>query len=436
MVGRGGGFIDHGACQPGEFHVRLSFFIQSLLQHAGRFFKPEPGRQSARRAIAGNLIMLDALRSADEAGIPHIWAGLFSDQLRAFFHKTLHGLACVPAKACAHALGNFFQTVHMAARLVQVDLQISAQLGVGGRPGHARQRGDDLFFSAVKVAELMLQQVFEGVEFHERRIAGRKQPGWITRLPALKRVQAAPLRRAGAAAGDAFHKGNAPLTLSFMNTKDELIEWLRDAYAMEKAMEIALKKQMDSDETLQPLRDLFEIHHAETQNHAQAVEGCLKSLDSNTSAVKTTFAEAIETMKSVGASFTRDAGVKAMLASYAAEHFEIGCYLALIAGARNLGLPDIAQTCEKILADEKRMADWLEANVTHAVTSYLKEASTESQSRAAGAPAPRRHVEDIDTPVEAGADDDPADAFRSEESRAVAAPPAQRRQVNVPVVLR
>lgn len=230
-----------------------------------------------------------------------------------------------------------------------------------------------------------------------------------------------------------------------MNTQEELIEWLRDAYAMEKAMEIALKKQIDSDDTLQPLRDLFEVHYVETQRHAAAVEGCLKSLGSNTSALKTTFAEAIETMKSIGTSFARDSGVKAMLASYAAEHFEIGCYLALIAGARNLNLPDIATACEEILADEQRMADWLEANVPLAVTSYLKESATEDDAAekvAAPPPQPHRHVADVDTPVEAGSDDDPAEALRQEREQEAAAREAAERtrfqvaQAAMPVMVR
>ncbi|MGV3662313.1 MAG: DUF892 family protein [Prosthecobacter sp.] len=228
-----------------------------------------------------------------------------------------------------------------------------------------------------------------------------------------------------------------------MNTQEELIEWLRDAYAMEKAMEIALKKQMDSDDTLQPLRDLFEVHYVETQGHAAAVEGCLKTLGSNTSALKTTFAEAIETMKSISSSFAKDSGVKSMLASYAAEHFEIGCYLALIAGARNLDLPDIARTCEEILADEQRMADWLEANVPQAVTSYLKESATEEgEKKAEAAPTPTRHVAPIDTPIEAGADDDPAEALRQEREQAAAVEDATEKarlqvtQAAMPVMIR
>lgn len=194
-----------------------------------------------------------------------------------------------------------------------------------------------------------------------------------------------------------------------MNTKDELIEWLRDAYAMEKAMEMTLKKQMESDDVLEPLRDQFEAHHAETQLHAGLVESCLRQIGGNVSAVKTTLAETVELLKSIGTSFARDAHVKEVLAAYAAEHFEIGCYTALGAGARQLGFTDIAYTCETILAEEKRMAAWLETNLPQAVISYLQEPA--SLSADAHPPAPRQHVEDIDTPVEAGSDDDPSEAL-------------------------
>jgi ferritin-like metal-binding protein YciE len=194
-----------------------------------------------------------------------------------------------------------------------------------------------------------------------------------------------------------------------MNTKNELIEWLRDAYAMEKAMEMTLKKQMERDDILEPLRDQFETHHAETQLHAELVESCLRQVGANISTLKTTLAEAVEMLKNAGASFARDAHVKEVLAAYSAEHFEIGCYTALIAGAQRLGFTDVASVCEDILADEKRMADWLEANLPQAVTSYLQEPASDDAS--APPSPPRQRVEDIDTPVEAGSDDDPAEAL-------------------------
>lgn len=160
-----------------------------------------------------------------------------------------------------------------------------------------------------------------------------------------------------------------------MTTKDELIDWLRDAYAMEKAMLITLGKQIDSEDTLPPLRAELKVHRVQTQRHARLMEECLHKLGGDVSMLKTTFAETIEGMKSMGASFARDAGVKTMLAAHAAEHFEIGCYIALAAGARNLGMTDIAMICEEVLTEERHMAAWLEQNLQHAVTSYLRKNS-------------------------------------------------------------
>lgn len=220
----------------------------------------------------------------------------------------------------------------------------------------------------------------------------------------LGEAQALSLRRGGRVGCNIW--ANPP---SYMNTKDELIEWLRDAYAMEKALELSLKNQIDSDDTLQPLREQYETHYVETQMHASAVEGCLKSLGAAPSALKTTFAQTLEAMKNIGPSFAKDAGVKAMLAAYASEHFEIGCYIALAAGARNLDMPDIAKVCDDILVDEKRMAEWLQRNLPNAVTSYLREAEATEAFRPPAQPTHR--VAPIDTPIEAGADDDPADAF-------------------------
>lgn len=223
-----------------------------------------------------------------------------------------------------------------------------------------------------------------------------------------------------------------------MNTKDELIEWLCDAYAMEKALEISLKKQIDSDDTLQPLREQFESHYVETQRHAGAVEAALKSLDATPSLLKTTFAQSLETMKSIGSSFAKDAGVKAMLAAYASEHFEIGCYVALAAGARNLDMPEIEKMCDEILVDEKRMADWLEINLPNAVSSYLREADDDEVKDSTAAPhvsPPTRRVADIDTPIEAGADDDPAEALRNDDAEKEADHQAAT-QANMAVLIR
>jgi ferritin-like metal-binding protein YciE len=158
-----------------------------------------------------------------------------------------------------------------------------------------------------------------------------------------------------------------------MKTKQELFEWLRDAHAMEKAMEIALQKQIASESVALVVREQLTTHLAETQRHAIAVAGCLKRLGTDTSTVKTVFAQGLEMIRGASTAFAGDSRVKDMLTACAAEHFEIACYTALRAGAERFGIADVVQTCDLILKDERRMADWLEANLPHIVMSYLEE---------------------------------------------------------------
>ncbi|MBE2281949.1 MAG: ferritin-like domain-containing protein [Prosthecobacter sp.] len=158
-----------------------------------------------------------------------------------------------------------------------------------------------------------------------------------------------------------------------MKTKQELIEWLRDAHAMEKAMEIALQKQIASESVALVVREQLTAHLAETERHAIAVAGCLQRLGADISTVKTVFAQGLEMIRGAGTVFTGDSRVKDMLTTCAAEHFEIACYTALRSGAERFAVADVIQTCDIILKDERRMAEWLEANLPHVVMSYLEE---------------------------------------------------------------
>ncbi|MDB6005921.1 MAG: hypothetical protein JWR15_2908 [Prosthecobacter sp.] len=176
-----------------------------------------------------------------------------------------------------------------------------------------------------------------------------------------------------------------------MKAQTEFIDWLRDAYAMEKGMELTLAQQRD-DETAPPIfREQAAAHCIETQRHAEAVEACLKNLGADVSTLKTTLAQGVELAKNAGSGFARDGHVKHLLAAYASEHFEIACYTALRTGAERLGLTEFAKTCAHIIAEEKRMAEWIETHLPQIVSAHLD--LTEVQKSAAE--KARRLVEDI-----------------------------------------
>jgi ferritin-like metal-binding protein YciE len=164
-----------------------------------------------------------------------------------------------------------------------------------------------------------------------------------------------------------------------MSTKrEELIDWLRDAYAMERGLETTLGKQVQNEDMPELLREQARVHLEETKAHAEAVKACLQQLGTDTSALKTGVAQAMEMAKGFGTNFARDERVKDLLMAVASEHFEIACYRALRVGAELAGEPGIVAVCDRIIPDDQRMAYWLAEYRPMVVGGYLREETTAS----------------------------------------------------------
>lgn len=158
-----------------------------------------------------------------------------------------------------------------------------------------------------------------------------------------------------------------------MNARDEIIDWLRDAYAMERGLETTLKKQADKDDLMPQVRQRAATHLDETRRHAEEVKAVLQSLGTDTSSLKTGMGVMAEMTKGLGSKFARDERIKDLLAAYSMEHFEIACYVALAAAAKAAGLPQVVDMCERIIPDEERMARALHDSLPTEVRSYLFE---------------------------------------------------------------
>ena len=85
-----------------------------------------------------------------------------------------------------------------------------------------------------------------------------------------------------------------------MDAKEEIISWLRDAYAMERSQEMALEEMSMSGRHSSECRTSAAMHLTETRQHAQLVESLLRSLGSDTSTFKTSVGMIAETMKGLG----------------------------------------------------------------------------------------------------------------------------------------
>ena len=158
-----------------------------------------------------------------------------------------------------------------------------------------------------------------------------------------------------------------------MATRELLVTWLNDAYSMEKSLVPVLKNHAKDAEEYPEVRERDEQHLEETKRHVELVEQCLERLGEKPSGAKSALGSVFGRMQAMSTEPFKDEMMKNFLADYATEQFEIASYKSLIAIARHMGEEEIASTCEEILADEERMADWLDRNMARAVETTIKQ---------------------------------------------------------------
>lgn len=164
--------------------------------------------------------------------------------------------------------------------------------------------------------------------------------------------------------------------MSTKTRRDEVIDWLNDAYAMERGIEITLRKQADNEDAHRALRERARIHLEETTEHADRVSRCLDMLGSSPSTLKTVTGQVLELGKGLTTKFARDERVKDFLAAYGTEYFEVACYKSLIAAATAAGEEEILPLLEQNLKEDSAMASWLDMNVATITRDYLFNTTT------------------------------------------------------------
>jgi ferritin-like metal-binding protein YciE len=167
-----------------------------------------------------------------------------------------------------------------------------------------------------------------------------------------------------------------PTHMTTTNTRrSDVIDWLNDAYAMERSLEVMLRKQAENEGAHHAVRERARIHLDETEVHAERVAQCLEMLEATPSTIKSVTGQAMEFAKGMMSKMASDERVKDFLCAYSAEYFEVACYKALIAGASVAGAEEIVPLLEKNLKEDQAMASWLDANVNAVVRDYLFDAS-------------------------------------------------------------
>jgi ferritin-like metal-binding protein YciE len=155
------------------------------------------------------------------------------------------------------------------------------------------------------------------------------------------------------------------------NTEERLLQWLRDAHAMEKQAEQMLSWLAGRIKSYPQLKQKIESHERQTRDQAQRVRGCIERLGGDTSLLKDAAGKFVAMGQGFSGLFAGDEVMKGALAGYTFEHMEIASYKILIAAAEEFGDSETVKVCEEILAEEEEMAEWLMENIEPLTREYL-----------------------------------------------------------------
>lgn len=153
--------------------------------------------------------------------------------------------------------------------------------------------------------------------------------------------------------------------------KENVLDWLRDAHAMEQQAEQMLQSMSERIEHYPQLKARIDQHIEETRWQQQQVEGCIKRLGGSTSTLKDLAAKLVAFGQGLSGIVMSDEIVKGAMSGYVFENMEIASYTILSAAAENVGDLETKRVVEEILAQEKAMAAWLLSHLPEVTTAFL-----------------------------------------------------------------
>ena len=156
------------------------------------------------------------------------------------------------------------------------------------------------------------------------------------------------------------------------NGKRVLIDWLRDAHAMERTSVDNLDRLADRFSRHPELAVRFRDHWRESLGQVVALEACLKKLGSDTSTFKDLARRFVGIAQASAGAISLDEPVKDCLAAYASIHLQIATYVSLRAAGLELAEPEIVRMCDEHLQRERAMAGWLEQQITEVTLEFLR----------------------------------------------------------------
>lgn len=160
------------------------------------------------------------------------------------------------------------------------------------------------------------------------------------------------------------------------SANEHLLDWLRDAYAMEQQAEQMLRAQSDRLKHYPDLKRRIDEHIIETKEQQRLVESCIHRHGASTSVLKDIAARIMAFGQGLGGMAMADEVVKGSMGGYIFEHLEIAAYTSLRAAAEHCGDAETARVCDLILPQERAMATWLAEHLPSVTITFLTRSET------------------------------------------------------------
>ena len=154
--------------------------------------------------------------------------------------------------------------------------------------------------------------------------------------------------------------------------QENLLDWLRDAHAMEQQAEQMLKAQSKRLEHYPQLKARIDQHIEETLGQQKLIDECLQRLGGESSTMKDLGGKLMAFGQAVGGSLMSDEVIKGAMAGYVFENMEVASYTVLIAAAKTGGGTEAQKACEQILPQEVAMAEWLLKHLPQLTDAFLE----------------------------------------------------------------
>lgn len=139
---------------------------------------------------------------------------------------------------------------------------------------------------------------------------------------------------------------------------DNLMAWLRDAYAMEAQQAVeSTEKQVERMQGYPELRAWVEDHLAKSRTQAARLRDCINRRGGDVSTLKGLAAKVMGNVQALTGMVADDEVVKTAVSDYAFKHYEIGCYRSLAAAAEMAGDAETLRVCTLNLAEEEALAE-------------------------------------------------------------------------------